>query len=135
MQRRLRQALTLFTALAGQVSLVALLGAGGLTPVQDPRQIDAGRKIFDSEGCAKCHMIAGRGNRMFPLDGVGAKLSAADIRRWLTNTAEMEDALPKAPAIRMSTRKYDFNDAELAALVAYLESLKAKESGLRPHTR
>jgi cytochrome c553 len=112
-----------------------LVGIGSLTQVQDPRRIEAGRKIYESEGCARCHMIAGRGNRMFPLDGVGAKLPAADIRRWLTNTAEMEDALPKAPAIRMSTRKYDFNDADLAALVAYLESLKAKKPGLRPHTR
>jgi hypothetical protein len=36
----------------------------------------------------------------------------------------MEDALPKAPAIKMSTRKYDFNDADLNAVVAYLMSLK-----------
>jgi len=57
---------------------------------------------------------------------VGDRLSAADIRRWLTHTAQMEDALPKAPAIKMSTRKYNFNDADLAALVAYLQSLKEK---------
>jgi mono/diheme cytochrome c family protein len=132
---RLRQTLTLFAASAGQVSLLALLGIGGLTRVQDPRQIEAGRKIYESEGCAKCHMIAGRGNRMFPLDGVGVKLSSGEITRWLTNTREMEDALPKAPAIKMSTRKYDFNDADLAALVAYLGSLKEKQSALRPRTR
>jgi mono/diheme cytochrome c family protein len=132
---RLRQTITLLAASAGQVSLLALLGTGGLTPVQDPRQIEAGRKIYESEGCAKCHMVAGRGNRMFPLDGVGTKLSAGDIRRWLTNTREMEDALPKAPAIKMSTRKYDFNDADLAALVAYLATLKEKQSARRPRTR
>ena len=50
-------------------------------------------------------MVGGQGNRMFPLDGVGSRLSPEDIRRWLTNTAQMEDALPKAPAIKMSTRK------------------------------
>ena len=121
---RLRQTLTLFAASAGQVWLTALLGVGGSTPAQDPRQIEAGRKIYNAEGCATCHMIAGRGNRMFPLDGVGTKLSADEIRRWLTNTREMEDALPKTPAIKMSTRKYNFNDADLAAVVAFLQSLK-----------
>jgi mono/diheme cytochrome c family protein len=108
------------------VAIASLFGIGGWAGVQDPRRIEAGRKIYESEGCAKCHMIAGRGNRMFPLDGVGAKLSADEIRRWLTNTREMEDALPKAPAIKMSTRKYDFNDADLAAVVAFLQSLKKK---------
>lgn len=106
------------------VVVAALFALGGWTRTQDPRQIEAGRKIYNAEGCAKCHMIGGRGNRMFPLDGVGTKLAADEIRRWLTNTREMEDALPKAPAIKMSTRKYDFNDADLAAVVAYLQSLK-----------
>jgi mono/diheme cytochrome c family protein len=87
------------------------------------RKIEAGRRIYDSEGCAKCHMVAGKGNRLFPLDGVGARLSAEDIRRWLTKTAQMEDALPKAPAIKMSTRRYDFNDTDLDAIVAFLKSL------------
>ena len=106
------------------VGVVILAGAGAWLRAQDPRQIEAGRRIYDSEGCAKCHMIAGRGNRMAPLDGVGSKLSAEEIRRWLTNTAQMEDALPKAPAIKMSTRKYDFNDADLKAVVAFLQTLK-----------
>ena len=106
------------------VALVSLLGSGAWALAQDTRQIEAGRKIYEAEGCAKCHMIAGRGNRMFPLDGVGSKLSAEDIKRWLTHTAQMEDALPKAPAIKMSTRKYDFNDADLKAIVAFLTSLK-----------
>lgn len=123
---RLRHALTLLAASAGQVGLTVLVALGGWTRVQDPRQIEAGRKIYNAEGCATCHMIAGRGNRMFPLDGVGTKLSADEIRRWLTNTREMEDALPKTPAIKMSTRKYNFNDGDLAAVVAFLQSLKRK---------
>jgi mono/diheme cytochrome c family protein len=106
------------------VGVAVLVGAGAWLRAQDPRQIEAGRRIYDSEGCAKCHMIAGRGNRLAPLDGVGSRLSADEIRRWLTHTAQMEDALPKAPAIKMSIRKYDFNDADLNAVVAYLLSLK-----------
>ena len=111
------------------VLIAALLVTGGWLRAQDTRspepgrKIEAGRKIYDSEGCAKCHMLGGQGNRMFPLDGVGSRLSADDIRRWLTHTAQMEDALPKVPAIKMSSRKYDFNDADLDAIVAFLKSL------------
>jgi mono/diheme cytochrome c family protein len=112
------------------VFIAALLITGGWLRAQDTRsadsgrKIDAGRKIYDSEGCAKCHMVGGQGNRMFPLDNVGARLSAEEIRRWLTNTAQMEDALPRSPAIKMSTRKYDFSDADLDAIVAFLKSLQ-----------
>ena len=91
---------------------------------QDARQIEAGRRVYDSQGCAKCHMVVGQGNKTFPLDGVGSRLSADEIRRWLTHTAQMEDALPKTPAIKMSSKKYDLKDADLDALVAFLQSLK-----------
>jgi hypothetical protein len=71
---------------------------------------------------------------VFPLDGVGSRLTPAEIRRWFTHTLEMEDRLPKRPAIRMSSRKYKFSDAELDALVAYLQSLKSR-SAPPPRTR
>ena len=90
----------------------------------DPAAVAAGRKVYVKEKCAVCHQIAGQGNKVFPLDGVGRRLTAPDIRRWFTHTFEMEARLPKQPAIRMSSRKYRFSDAELDALVAYLQSLK-----------
>jgi mono/diheme cytochrome c family protein len=89
-----------------------------------PASIEQGKRIYESQRCATCHMVDGKGNRLFPLDGVGARLSAAEIRRWLTHTAAMEDALPKKPAILMSSRKYDLNERDLNALVSYLQSLK-----------
>jgi len=85
---------------------------------------EAGRKIYVREKCSVCHQIAGQGNQRFPLDGVGTRLSASDLRRWFTHTIEMEAALPKKPAIRMSSKKYRLKDAELDALVAYLLTLK-----------
>ena len=87
----------------------------------------AGRRVYDTRKCATCHMIAGRGNIRFNLDGVGARLSEAELRRWLTDTAEMERAMPKQPAVRMSEwlkTKRKITDADLDALVAYLSSLK-----------
>ena len=109
--------------MAGVVWLmIALAAAVGQPQVPDP--IEAGRRLYEAQKCSVCHLVAGQGNKRFPLDGVGGRLTAADIRRWFTHTVEMEDRLAKQPAIRMSSRKYRFSDPELDALVAYLQSLK-----------
>lgn len=94
--------------------------------VQQPNDalVTAGRKVYEQQKCASCHQIAKRGNSRFPLDGVGSKLTAEQIRRWMTDTAEMEAALPRLPAIRMSEIRFRLNPRELDALVAYLASLK-----------
>jgi cbb3-type cytochrome oxidase cytochrome c subunit len=104
------------------IASVVTLTLAGQQPAAST--IAAGRKIYESEKCFTCHQIAGQGNKVFPLDGVGSRLTAADIRRWFTHTAQMEAKLRRQPAIRMSSKKYRFNAAELDALVAYLQSLK-----------
>jgi mono/diheme cytochrome c family protein len=101
---------------------VVVLGASARA--QDAKMIEAGKKVYEAQKCATCHMIAGKGNKLYPLDGVGTKLSAADIKKWITSPAEMEAKLPKPPTLKMSSRKYNLKDADLDALVAYLESLK-----------
>jgi mono/diheme cytochrome c family protein len=100
-----------------------LVGATAAS-AQDAKTVEAGKKVYEAQKCSACHMIAGKGNKMFPLDGVGAKLSAGDMKKWFTHTAEMEAALPKKPAIKMSSKKYDMKPADLDALVAYMMSLK-----------
>ena len=89
--------------------------------------VAAGRRVYDDRQCATCHMIAGQGNRRFPLDGVARRLSEADLERWLTATDEMERALPQQPAIRMSEWLDDqraINAKDRAALVAFLATLR-----------
>ena len=101
-----------------------ILSAGLATHAQNDRRVEAGRKVYDREKCASCHQIARKGNSRFPLDGVGSRLTPVQIRRWLTHTAEMEAALPRLPAIRMSSTKYRLSKDDLDALVAYLAGLK-----------
>ena len=107
---------------------VLVAGAFALWPIYDRQsEVDLGRAVYDARKCATCHMVAGKGNIRFPLDRVAAKLSADELRRWLTDTGDMERALPIQPAVRMSewmktNRK--INDRDLDALVAYLVSLK-----------
>lgn len=40
-----------------------------------------GEQIYAAQKCALCHSIAGKGNPKGPLDGVGSKLTAEDLRR------------------------------------------------------
>ena len=42
-----------------------------------------------AQKCSVCHAVAGKGNKANPLDGVGAKLSAADIRAWIVDPVAM----------------------------------------------
>lgn len=118
------------TALVGSLGGAARAGhsSAPTTRVQVPQTADAlitaGRKVYEQQKCATCHQIARRGNSRFPLDGVGSKLTPEQLRRWMTDTAEMEAALPRLPAIRMSEVKFRLNARELDALVAYLASLK-----------
>ena len=110
---------TLAFVLVSAGTLVAT--AAGYVSTQ---QVDAGRKVYEREKCATCHQVARRGNSRYPLDGVASRLTADQIRRWMTRPVEMEAALPRMPAIRMSTMKYKLNSEDLDALVAYLQTLK-----------
>jgi mono/diheme cytochrome c family protein len=115
----------------GLVLLGAVVAAGSAGTAQEGGRgkpgkalVEAGLKVYEREKCVTCHQIDGRGNSRFPLDGVGTKLKADDLRRWITDTVRMEDALPRMPAIRMSARRYRLSPGDLDALVAYLQTLK-----------
>ena len=85
-------------------------------------QIQAGQKAYTSQKCSVCHSIGGTGNKKGPLDGIGSKLPADQIRQWITNAPEMS---AKANAIRKPAMKaYTLPKEELDGLVAYLASLK-----------
>ena len=82
-----------------------------------------GKQLFTDNKCAVCHSIAGTGNKKGPLDGVGLKLSAGDIRQWITSAPEMAE---KAKADRKPPMKAygDLSKADVDDLVAYLSTLK-----------
>ena len=46
--------------------------------------MERGRQVYAHQKCATCHQIAKKGNSRFPLDGVASRLSAEDLRRWIT---------------------------------------------------
>ena len=82
-----------------------------------------GQQIFDAQKCSLCHSVAGKGNAKGPLDGVGSKYSAADLKLWITNPTEMakkHNATRKPPMKSFAS----LAAADVDALVAYLQTLK-----------
>ena len=82
-----------------------------------------GAKIYAAQKCSLCHAVAGKGNPKGALDDVGKRLSADDIRMWLTSPKDMSakhKAERKPPMKSFAT----LPQQDLDALVAYLVTLK-----------
>jgi mono/diheme cytochrome c family protein len=109
---------------------VALLTAGLVLALpravsaQDAAQIKRGQEVYTAQKCQLCHAIAGKGNKQNPLDGVGAKLSAEDLRKWITHPAEMTAKAKSTKKPPMPNKWSTLPAADLDALVAYMQSLK-----------
>ena len=102
------------------VALLAALSFSSTVSAQD--LASKGKDVYTAQKCSVCHAIAGTGNKKGALDDVGAKLSAADIRSWLTDAPAMA---AKAKAERKPVMKaYMLAKDDLDALVAYLQTLK-----------
>lgn len=77
----------------------------------------AGKEVYAKEKCQMCHSIAGVGGKMSKLDGVGAKLNAEDLKKWVKT--------PKAMKADAKMKAYpNIPEKELDDLAAYLLTLK-----------
>jgi mono/diheme cytochrome c family protein len=111
--------------------LTTLLGFGavgvlaGAALAQDAAKVERGKALYTEQKCKMCHSIAGEGNAKGPLDGVGSKLSAADLKQWLVSPKEMSE---KAKATRKPPMKAyaSLPPEDQDALVAYMLTLKGK---------
>jgi mono/diheme cytochrome c family protein len=92
--------------------------------MQDAAQVKQGQQLFNDQKCQICHAIAGKGNKQNPLDGVGTKLSAEDIRQWITHPDVMAAKVKSTKKPPMPKTYAKLPAADLDALVAYLQSLK-----------
>ena len=52
-------------------------------------QADKGEDVYAAQKCSMCHSLDGKGQAKGPLDGIGTKLTAAEIREWIVNSTEM----------------------------------------------
>jgi mono/diheme cytochrome c family protein len=91
---------------------------------QDAAAVKRGQEVYTAQKCQLCHAIAGKGNKANPLDGVGAKLSADEIRQWITHPTEMTAKAKSTKKPPMPNKYATLPAADIDALVAYLQSLK-----------
>ena len=105
-----------------RVSIIVAALAGLTAGTARAQDAAAGAKVFADQKCSVCHSIGGKGNAKGPLDGVGSKLSSADIRAWIEDAAGMTT---KTNATRKPAMKsYTLSKGDVDSLVAYLSSLK-----------
>ena len=79
--------LALRTTMIGTTVGMLLLAAQATAAAE--QDAAKGQAVYAAQKCSVCHSIKGKGNKANPLDGVGTKLSAEDIRKWITNPIEM----------------------------------------------
>ena len=104
------------------VALIAVLTVARTASAQ--ATAEKGMKIYTDQKCSLCHAIAGKGNAKGPLDNVGGKLKADEIRKWIVTPVEMTAAAKadRKPAMKAFA---SLPKDDLDSLVAYMASLKA----------
>lgn len=105
-----------FKRVLGVAAVAALIAAPAMA-----QDVEKGKAVFEAQKCSLCHSVGGRGNAKGPLDKVGAKLSAEDIRKWIVSPKEMKSETGRKPEMRAYP---SLPAADLDALVAYMKSLK-----------
>jgi mono/diheme cytochrome c family protein len=90
---------------------------------QDAKKIERGKQVYVEQKCKLCHQVGGEGNAKGPLDDVGGKLKADEIKQWITHPQAMTE---KTKATRKPAMKAfpNLSAEDVDALVAYMGSLK-----------
>ena len=105
--------------------LIVLGLTAGPAAAQDKAAIDRGIKVYAEQKCGVCHSIDGKGNVKGPLDSVGLRLSADDVREWMLRPMEItkRTKAERKPYMRAYP---NLPKEDLEAIVAYMLSLKKK---------
>jgi mono/diheme cytochrome c family protein len=104
------------------LAIVAIV-LGAAAPAAAQSAVEKGALLFGAQKCTLCHSLDGKGSAKGPLDGIGSKLKAEEIRQWLVSPVEMS---AKAKATRKPVMKSyaHLSKEDLDALVAFLASKK-----------
>ena len=109
------------------VLLLALVLSGVVRPAlgQDTKAVERGQAVFAEQKCALCHSVAKKGNPKGPLDEIGSKLTADQMRQWLLTPKEMgaKEKATRMPPMPPFTK---LSKTDLDALVGYLQTLTKK---------
>jgi mono/diheme cytochrome c family protein len=102
------------------MTIAGLVILSSTASAQSPEK---GKEIYTAQKCSVCHSIADVGNKRGSLDKVGAKLTADEIRNWITAAPEMAAKVKteRKPPMKAYTT---LSKEDVDNLVAYLQTLK-----------
>jgi mono/diheme cytochrome c family protein len=103
------------------MTAVLCLGLSAAAAAQDAK-VTKGQQLFADQKFTLCHSVGDKGNKKGPLDGVASKLSADEIRLWITD-AKAQTAKTKATR-KPEMKAYTLPKDDVDALVAYVTTLK-----------
>ena len=107
-----------------RVTILTVLVCAGMAASAAAQDTKKGEQLFTDQKCTLCHSISEKGNKKGPLDGVAGKLSAVEIREWITDAKGMT---AKSKATRKPEMKaYSLAKEDVDALAGYLGTLKKK---------
>jgi mono/diheme cytochrome c family protein len=115
---------TFRTACLIATAFAAVAGVPRLAAAQDAAQVKHGQEVYAAQKCQTCHSIAGKGSKTNPLDGVGVKLSPDEARQWIVNPTDMAAKAKSDKKPPMPNKYNSLPQADIDALVAYMQSLK-----------
>ncbi len=103
------------------MTLTICLGVAAAARAQDAKATK-GQQLFADQKCTLCHSVGDKGNKKGPLDGVASRISADEIRSWISDAKGMT---AKTKATRKPEMKaYTLPKDDVDALAAYLQTLK-----------
>ena len=83
-----------------------------------------GAQVYGAQKCQMCHSVAGKGGKVSALDGIGKKLTAAEIKEWIVDPAAAESRHKSVKKPSMPKTYAKLPAADIDGLVAYLQTLK-----------
>jgi mono/diheme cytochrome c family protein len=88
-----------------------------------PNTPNRGAAVYAAQKCSMCHSLEGKGQAKGPLDGVGTKLTAEEIRLWIVDPVDMtkKTSATRKPAMRAYP---NLPKEDVTALVAFLVAKK-----------
>jgi cytochrome c2 len=102
----------LVIAFAGVIVLI-----GGAAVSAPDSAVDHGKEVYAVQKCAVCHSISGVGGQKLPLDGIGGKIGANEMKKWIRTPKQMKADTTMKPYPNLPEK--DLND-----LVAFLSTLQ-----------
>jgi mono/diheme cytochrome c family protein len=105
------------------IGVLLCLGVATSALAQDAK-IVKGEQLYGEQKCGLCHSVGDKGNKKGPLDGVGAKLSADQLRQWIVDAKGM--TAKTGAARKPDMKNYALPKDDVDALVSYMATLKKK---------